>query len=179
MNDKEQKVSDIKRRVTEEIAMKCSCEFTTSNIIDDAFSCRGSQGELGNTVVYRAMITLQVPSLITDADDIVDVISDWVESKPSVTVNGLALAVDPNCPVMLDSFDSSDCVISNQASPLSSSSSSLSVGTIVGVVVAAIIAVLLLVTLIVVIIMYHRRKSSYRYIQSIHIILYSIIHFYI
>ena len=108
-------MSDIKRRVTEEIAVKCSCKFTSSNIIDDAFSCRGSQGEFKNTVVYRAMITLQVPASITDADGIVDVINDWIESKPSVTVNGLALAVDPNCPAMLDSFDSSDCVVPNQA----------------------------------------------------------------
>ena len=148
--------------------MKCSCKFTTSNIIDDAFSCRGSQGELKNTVVYRAMITLQMPALITDADGIVDVISDWVESKPSVTVNGLALAVDPKCPAMLDSFDSSDCVVPNQANP-SSPSSSQSIGTIIAAVVATIIAVLLLVTVVVVIIIYHRHKSSYRYTYPMYI----------
>ena len=102
-----------------------------------------------------------MPASITDAN-IINVISDWVESKPSVTVTGLALAVDRNCPAMLDSFDSSDCVVPNQDNP--SSSSSQSVGAIIGAVVAAVVAVLLLVTLMVVIIMYHRYKSSYRYI---------------
>ena len=167
VDDKEQKQSDIKRRITEEILMNCLCKFTNSNITDDAFSCRGSQGEFRNAVVYRAMITLQVPASITDADSIVNILSDWVESKPSVTVNGLALAVDPNCPAMLDSFDSSDCVIPNQANPPSSSSSQ-SIGIIIGAIVVTVIAILLLITVIVIIIMYYRHKSSYRYTKHIH-----------
>ena len=166
VDDKEQKQSDIKRRITEEIMRNCLCKFTNSNITDDAFSCRGSQGEFRNAVVYRAMITLQVPASITDADNIVNLLSDWVESKPSVAVNGLALAVDPNCPAMLDSFDSSDCVVPNQAnSPSSSSSQSVGiiVGAIVWAIVATVIAILLLITVIMIIIMYYRHKSSYRY----------------
>ena len=161
--DNEQKQSDIKRRLTEEIMMNCLCKFTNSNITDDVFSCQGSQGEFEDTVVYRAMITLQVPASITDADSIVNILSDWVGSKPSVTVNGLALAVDPNCPTMLDSFDSSDCVIPNRANPSSSSSTSTSVDTIVGAIVATVIAILLVISVIVIIIMYYRHKSSYRY----------------
>ena len=147
--------------------MRCSCEFNSSNIIGDAFSCRGSQGEFSNTVVFRAMITLQVPVSISDADDIVNLISEWVQSKPSVTVNKVILEIDPDCPAMLDSLTSDDCATKapppNQVNQSSSSSSSLPIGIIVGAAVAAVI-ILLLIIIIVAIVMYRRRrKSSYGY----------------
>ena len=143
--------------------MLCSCNFNSSNIIDDTFSCRASQEQFRNTVVYRAMITLQVPASITDADDIVILLSDWVESKPSVRVNRITLELDPNCPTMLDSFDSNDCeALPDQTNPSPSSSSSSSVGIIIGAVIAVVV-ILLLITAIVMIIMYRRRKLSYRY----------------
>ena len=142
--------------------MCCSCEFTSSNIIEDTFSCRGSQGEFRNTVVYRAMITLQVPASITDADNIVAVLSEWVESEPPVVVNRVTLDIDSNCPTMLESLKSNDCEIPSDVTNPSSSSSS--VGIIVGAAVAAIVVILLLITAVVIIIMYCRHKSScYRY----------------
>ena len=145
--------------------MLCSCEFTFNNIIDDAFSCQGSQGQLRNTVVYRAMITLQVPAAITDADNIVTNINQWVQTEPRVRVDGVILDVDPDCPTMLDSFNSDDCVIEVPSNPTSSSSSSPSslVGIIIGVVVAAVVVVIVVIILVIIIAMYRRRKSTYRY----------------
>ena len=135
--------------------MLCSCNFNSSNIIDDTFSCKASQGQLRNTVVYQAMITLQVPASHTDADDIVHLLSDWVESEPSVTVNRITLELVPDCPTILDSFDSNDCeALPDQTNQ--SSSSSASVGIIIGAVIAAVVAVAM-------IIMYCRHKLSYRY----------------
>ena len=159
VDDEEQKLGDIKAEIIQQIVMRCSCEFTSSNIIDDTFSCRGSQGEFRNTVVYRAIITLQVSASITDADNIVAVLSEWVESEPPVVVNRVTLGIDSNCPTMLESLKSNDCEI---PSDLSSSSSS-SVGIIVGAAVAAVVVILLLITAVVIIIMYRRHKSSYRY----------------
>ena len=140
--------------------MRCSCEFTSSNVTDDTFSCRGSQGQFRNTVVYRAMITLQVPASITDADDIITVLSEWVGSEPSVRVNRVTLDIDSDCPTMLDSFNSNDCEAPSDGTNPSSSSS---VGIIVGAVVAAVVVILLLITAVVIIVMYRRHKSSYRY----------------
>ena len=160
---------DIKGRIAEEIAIRCLCEFNSSNIIDDAFSCRGSLGEFRNTVVYRAMVTLQVPALTIDANNIVEIISDWVISEPSVTVVRIALAVDPDCPAMLDSFDSKDCVTEgstdkiNPPSSSTSSTTSSSVGIIIGIAVAVVSVILLLIITIVMVIMYRRKTSSYRY----------------
>ena len=144
--------------------MRCSCELNFSNIVGDTFSCRGSQGDFENTVVFRAMITLPVPASATDADNIVDLISDWVQSNPSVTVDKVILEIDPDCTAMLESVTADDCASETppprQSS--SSSSSSLPVGVIIGGVVAAVI-VLLLIIIIVGIVIYRRRKSSYRY----------------
>ena len=150
--------------------MHCSCEFNFSNIIDDSFSCRGSRGEYKNTVVYRAMISLQVPATISDADDIVNVISEWVQFKPSVTVDKVVLEIDPNCPALLDSATSDDCAGPSNEAPstdqvneqLSSSSSS---STLIGIIVGAIVGLIIVLILIIIIIgfvIYSRRKSSYR-----------------
>jgi len=52
------------------------------------------------------MITLEVPASITDADDIINIISKWVQSNPSVTVNKATLDIDCEHPSMLDSVNS-------------------------------------------------------------------------
>ena len=112
--------------------------------------------------MYRAMITLQVPASITDADNIVTNINEWVQTKPRVRVDGVVLDVDPDCPTMLDSFNSDDCVIegsSNQANLASSSSSPVVI--IIGV-AAAVVVIVLIVTVIIVVV-YRRHKSIYRY----------------
>ena len=142
--------------------MLCSCELTFNSIIDDAFSCQGSQGQFRNTVVYRAMVTLQVPASITDADNIVTNINQWVQTEPRVRVDGVILDVDPDCPTMLDSFNSDDCVIevpSNQVNPVSLSSP---VGIITGGAAAALVVVILII-IVIIIVVYCKYKSIYRY----------------
>ena len=145
--------------------MRCSCELNLSNIVGDIISYWGSQGDFEKTVVFRAMITLSVPVSATDADNIVDLISDWIKSNPSVTVDKVILEIDPDRPAMLESVTADDCASETppprQSSP-SSSSSSLPVGIIIGIVVAAVI-VLLFIMIIVGFVIYRRRKSSYRY----------------
>ena len=152
--------------------MLCSCKFTSKNIIEDSFSCRGSIGQFSNTVVYRAMITLQVPSSITDADDIVATINKWVQTEPSVRVNGVTLDVDSGCPTMLDSFAADDCIVPpvqtdpppSPSSSSSSSSSSPPYGIIIGAGVAVVVIILLLIIVIVIIVVYRRHKSTYKYV---------------
>ena len=158
---------DIKEEIIKQVLMRCSCEFTSSNIISDTFSCRGSQGEFENTVVYRANIILQVPISITDANDIVTYINQWVQNEPSVVVMGITLALDADCPTMLDSFESDDCVIveksSNQTNPSSSSSSSSPTpfGIIIGASAAAVVVIVLIIVIII-IVLYCRHMSTYR-----------------
>ena len=110
-----------------------------------------------------------MPASITDADSIVTNINQWVQTKPRVRVDEVILDVDPDCPTMLDSFNSDDCVTegpSNQANPISSSSP---VVIIVGIAAAvAAVVVIVLIIVIVILVYYNRHKSTYRYIiQSI------------
>ena len=144
------------------------CEFTTNNIINDTFSCRGSQGQFENTVVYRGRITLQVPPPIIDADDIITEMSEWVQTEPPVMVIGVTLYVDPSCPVLLDSFASPDCVTDTPPDQAiqSSSSSSSSIGIIVGVVVAVVVIIMIIIIVILSIVMYRKHKSAYRYVLA-------------
>ena len=145
-----------------QVLMLCSCELTFDDIIDDAFSCQGSRGRFRNTVVYRSMVTLQVPASITDANSIVININQWVQTEPRVRVDGVILDVDPDCPTMLDSFNSDDCFIevsSNQVNPASLSSS---VGIITGGAAAALVVVILII-IVIIIVVYCKYKSIYRY----------------
>ena len=158
--------------------MRCSCEFTSNNIIHDAFSCQGSQGEFTDSVVYRAMITLLVPASIIDADNIVINISQWVQNKPRVRVDGITRDIDPSCPTILDSFNSNDCVIevpTNQTNPTSSSSSSslLSSTSEIIIAAAAVVVVIVLIVIVIINVVYCRRKSKkYRYYTVIVLLLY-------
>ena len=116
------------------------------------------------------MITLQVPSSITDADDIVAIINQWVQTEPSVGVNGVTLDIDSGCPTMLDSFAAGDCIVpSVQTNSPSSSSSSSSppYGIMIGAGVAVVIIILLLIIVIVIIVVYRRHKSTYKYVSYI------------
>ena len=110
---------------------------------------------------------------VTDADDIITEMSEWVQTKPSVIVNDVTLYLDPSCPVMLDSFASPDCGIDtpppDQANQSSSSSSSSSIGIIIGAVVAVVVIILLLIIVVLIIVMYRKRKSTYRYYVSVYL----------
>ena len=86
--------------------MMCSCTFTQDNIQNNEFSCRGIE----NTVVFRAEITYT--SFTITAAQLVDFVSQWVQSAPSFVVGPSMsrINVDTNCPTQLDSFLSEDCV---------------------------------------------------------------------
>lgn len=155
----------------------CSCNFNDDNIVEEAFSCRASTVDpsLKNTVVYRAKVTPQVPVSMIDANDIVQIIGDWVQSAPSITVNRLIINIDPNCPITLESFDAEDCsgsVITTTSSsvqlplptirPSSADNSKSSTGVIVGATIGAIVIVILAMVVVVLTVLHCRLKSNYR-----------------
>ena len=111
-----------------------------------------------NSVVYRATITLQNSK--TAADDVVNEIYQWVQSEPSIIVNGITLDIDPSCPTLLKSLDADNCFIndtvSNQQEQTTNGvSAAVIIGPIVGVLV-----VLLILLVIAVCILYRCNKSQ-------------------
>jgi len=143
----------------EEITSRCSCTF---NIESESFSCRGAQGDFENTVVFRGRVNVQASALNITADDVVNIIDDWVESSPSITVGLTTLDVDPRCPAMLVSTDSDDCVAVTEQPSSSSSSDSSSIGVIVGAILAVVVVILVIAIVVVVVLVYLKRKGSYR-----------------
>lgn len=147
----------------EEITQRCSCVL---KIVDEGFSCRGSQGNVVNTVVFRGKVIVLASASFSTADDVVGhIIADWVESSPTISVAAVTLAIDPNCPAMLDSFNSADCVIQltptlspTNHSSTSSSSSSVFIGA--GVAVGVLLAILIVFSLTAVAGVYIRKVRS-------------------
>ena len=133
--------------------MMCSCTFTQDNIQNNEFSCRSIE----NTVVFRAEITYT--SFTFTAAQLVDFVSQWVQSAPSFVV-GPSMSrvnVDTNCPTQLDSFLSEDCVSMDQGK-------TQSIGAIVGGGLAGVGVVLIFIGIIVVVKLVQKRKlKSFRY----------------
>ena len=109
-----------------------------------------------------------MPPPVTDADDIVIEISNWVQTKPSVIVNGVTLDLDPSCPVILDSFASPDCV-TDTPPPDQANQSSSSVGIIIGAVTAVVVITLLLIIVVLIIVKFRKHKETYRYYKSVYV----------
>ena len=81
-----------------------NCGFTTSNMRDDEFSCRGG---LTNHVVYRAMI---LGTSHYGPTAFVSLIQSWVTSGvASITLQSARLHLDQDCSVSLDSLRDPDC----------------------------------------------------------------------
>jgi len=76
----------------EEITSKCSCTFKVDS---ENFRCRGAQGNFENTVVFRGRITVHISALTISADDIVNIIDDWVGSSPLIIVSLITFGIDP------------------------------------------------------------------------------------
>ena len=90
---------DIVSAVVQQVHMRCSCNFTETNIRNNEFSCRS----IANTVVFRAEI------IYTRAEDLVTLVSVWAQSGTSIVVDSTRLDIDPTCPTQLGSFQDDDC----------------------------------------------------------------------
>jgi len=159
-----QKIDDIKSELMEEIMELCSCTF---GIVDETFSCLGSKGMFENTVVFKAAIVVQGPASITNGNEVVTYINDWIRSSPPpLTVFQALLNVDPTCPVMLNSTDEPDCAGSTTSTDSTSSGISSTAIIISGAGIAGIIFLLLIIIVALCVKMYCKQKGSYRYLIS-------------
>ena len=90
--------------------MRCSCNFTETNIQNYEFSCRSIE----NTVVFRAeIIYTSLQQARFWADSLVTLVSEWAQSGTSIVVDSTRLDVDPACPTQLGSFQDGHCELTN------------------------------------------------------------------
>ena len=134
----------------------CSCDFTQSNIQNNEFSCRSIE----DSVVFRAEVIYA--SFVYTADELVEFISEWVQTAPSLVVGPARsrVDVDSSCPTELDSFLSKDCVSTDQGDNLAA---------IVGGSIGGVCALLICTFTVIVVISLQKRKSgSFRYSHNNH-----------
>ena len=101
-----QKFNDIVSAVVQQIQMRCSCNFTETNIQNYEFSCRSIE----NAIVFRAAIIYTGSQQGRNrAEELVTLVSEWAQSKTSIVGDSTRLDVDPTCPTQLGSFQDGDC----------------------------------------------------------------------
>ena len=150
-----QKFVDIVSAVVRQVQMKCSCNFTETNIQNYEFSCRS----IANTVVVRAeIIYTSLQQARYRAENLVTLVSGWVQSETSIVVDSTRLDVDPTCPTQLRSFQDGDCVLTDTTGTGGGNVATFaSLGVVVGVV-----CVLLIICSIIIVIFVVQRKRKHR-----------------
>ena len=158
--DERQKLEDIKLELKQAISPICGCIFDIDN---ELFSCPESKGKIDDAVVFKARIVVRVPASVTDADDVVNYINDWVKLRQNITVTPSILTVDPGCPTQVDSTESKACVDIGQ----STNSDSSDGGVIAGAIIAGVFVVIAILIIVVMIgiICIQRRRSRYLIVE--------------
>ena len=102
-----------RRAIVTEIFHMCpTCSFTTSNIRDDEFSCRGG---LTNHIVYRAMI---IGTNVYSPTALLLLIQSWVRSgTAAITIQHTRLYLDQDCGIFLDTLRDPDCPLVTETPP--------------------------------------------------------------
>ena len=146
--------------VVQQVQMRCSCNFTETNIQNYEFSCRSIE----NTVVFRAgIIYTSLQQARYRAENIVTLVSGWAQSGTSIVVDSTRLDVDPACPTQLGSFQDGDCVWTDTPGTVGGNVATFaSLGVVVGVV-----CVLLIICIIIIIFVVQRKRKhqTFRYIR--------------
>ena len=149
---------DIVSAVGQQVQMKCSCNFTETNIQNYEFSCRS----IKNTVVFRAeIIYTSLQQARYRAENLVTLVSGWVQSETSIVVDSTRLDVDPTCPAQLRSFQDGDCELTDTTGTGGGNVATFaSLGVVVGVVL-----LIICIIIIIFVVQRKRKRGTFRYIR--------------
>ena len=149
------KIQSIINQLTEIIVRMCSCEFTNEHFTNGFLRCFD---ESPTTVTFRTQISRTIQ---TSSSELVPYIEQWIESTEGLVVNGLYLVLVKDCPLVIESFDSSVCQ-GTQETRHDDRTGGL-VGGIIGGLVAILIAVA--VTIIVTCLIFKYKSKRRRQIE--------------
>ena len=106
LTDRSQKLDDITNAVLKALTDSCTECGITNNIIDiPSFLCYPKSHTY---VTYRAI--LEGTSEI-DSGSLISLIEKWVSGRPSISVTGILMTVDPECPVAISSLSEEECLL--------------------------------------------------------------------
>ena len=155
--DRTEKLKDITSRVLEELTDSCIRCGITNEIIDrQLLNC---YPESPMYVTYRARLE---GTSETDSGSLISLIEDWVNSGDHITVTGVLLTVDTDCPAAISSLKEEECkqptptasnatdsTTDSTASSSNNTTSTAIIGGAVGisVIIAIVIVIIAIVTL--------------------------------
>ena len=137
------------------------CGFTRDNIEEGGFRCLGPDED---HATFRATLRGTVG---VNSSQLISYVEEWVQSSPSVLVQGLWLDVDKSCSVEIASLQDPGCQFSEEPSGSSSSGGSDNTGVVVGGAVAfAIVVVIVIAAIIIVALVLKNRRAEWNISQG-------------
>ena len=99
-----EKLDDITNAVSKALTDSCSGCGITNNIIDiQSLNCFHNSHTY---VTYQARLE---GTSETDSGSLISLLEKWVSGRPSISVTGILMTVDPECPVAISCFSEGDC----------------------------------------------------------------------
>ena len=154
-SDPEAKLSDIWAALSDSIRQDCSCSLSVQQSL---FSCLGTEDS--ETVVYIAELSYTV---IPGVVDVPSLLTSWVDSGPTITVNFIQLQVDTMCPVMIDSLEPQSCSTTPADPP-----TDVTVIAVVTCVILLLVVVTIVAAVVVAVAVFRRKQSKYKYVPTPH-----------
>ena len=141
-----EKLDDITNAVSKALTDSCSGCGITNNIIDiQSLNCFSNSDTY---VTYQARLE---GTSETDGGSLTSLIEKWVSGRPSITVTGILMTVDPDCPVAISTLSEGECsstTAPTSSSPQSSSDTVFIIGGVVAVIFILLIAIIIVIAII-------------------------------
>ena len=154
-SDPEAKLSNIWAALSDSIRQDCSCSLSVQQSL---FSCLGTEDS--ETVVYIAELSYTV---IPGVVDVPSLLTSWVDSGPTITVNFIQLQVDTTCPVVIDSLEPQSCSTTPADPP-----TDVTVIAVVTCVILLLVVVTIVAAIVVAVAVFRRKQSKYKYVPTPH-----------
>ena len=158
--DRTEKLKDITSTVLEELTDLCIRCGITNDIIDrQLFNC---YPESPMYVTYRARLE---GTSETNGGSLISLINEWVNTGESISVTGVLLTVDTDCPVAISSLNEEECkpptpTASNTDDSTASSSNNIT--TIIGGAVAICVIIAIVIVIIAIVTLKLKRRGDSR-----------------
>ena len=145
ITDKLEKLDDITNAVSKALTDSCSGCGIINNIIDmQSLNCFPNSHTY---VTYRARLE---GTSETDSGSLISLIEKWVSSRPSISVTGILMTVDPECPVAISSLSEGESTppITSSCPQSSSGGTAAIIGGFVAIIFILIIAIIIVIAII-------------------------------
>ena len=173
--ERDLKLGDITIEVVEKVVALCpDCGFTDTSIDKQSFSCYPNSPSF---VTYRARLER---TSLTDSDNFISLIEQWVSDGASVIVSGVLLKVDSKCLVEISDLSEDECIMKPVViapTPVSRTTTLVTteptpsgqddpqsltiILTVIGIIVIVIVSIIAVTATIIAVLVLRNRRAEY------------------